>query len=98
MKYKILGLLSDLKQTAQCFVNVIYLTSVNCITKWPVYLSDISTNQHRQKTVFFVFTNHETAEEEGGHFFTSSLDISCVITAESSPLHIGSSQTRNGNL
>ena len=47
------------------------------------------------------FMNHRTAGEGGGHFFNSSLplplasqaDISQVITAESSPLHIGSSQT-----
>ena len=53
------------------------------------------------------FTNHRTAGEGGGHFLNSSLrlhllhrhlDISWVITAESSPLHIGSSWTRIGNL
>ena len=53
------------------------------------------------------FTNHRTAGEGGGHFFNSSLplppvhrhlDISRVITAESSPLHIASSRTRTGNL
>ena len=43
------------------------------------------------------FTNHRTAEEREGNFFNSTLtlppasqalDISCTITAESSPLHI----------
>ena len=58
------------------------------------------------------FTNHRTAGEGGGHFFISSLplppkallkryrylDISQAITAESPPLHIGSSWIRTGNL
>ena len=48
------------------------------------------------------FTNHRTADEEGGNFFSSSLrlqplhrhlHISGTITAESSPLHIDSSRT-----
>ena len=51
--------------------------------------------------------NHRTEGEGGGHFFNSSvqlhplhrqLDISRAITAESSPLHIGSSRTWTGNL
>ena len=51
--------------------------------------------------------NHRTEGEGGGHSFNSSvqlhplhrqLDISRAITAESSPLHIGSSRTWNGNL
>ena len=54
------------------------------------------------------FTNHRTAcSKGGGHFFNSSLpfypllrhlDISRAITAESSPLYIGTSWTRTGNL
>ena len=50
------------------------------------------------------FKIHRTAEERGGNLFNSfhllhrHLDISQVITAESSPLHIASSQTRTGNL
>ena len=49
------------------------------------------------------FMNHRTAGEGGGHFFNSllplpptsqrHLGISWGITAESSPLHIASSQT-----
>ena len=51
------------------------------------------------------FTNHRTAGEGDGHFFNSSLplppaslEISLAITADNSPLHIGSSRTRTGNL
>ena len=54
------------------------------------------------------FTNHRTAGEGGGHFFSfpqyhfhllqRHLDISQAITPEHSPLHIGSSQTRTRNL
>ena len=52
------------------------------------------------------FVSHRTAGEGGGHLFNSSLplpaasdtDINRVITAESSPLHIASSQTLTGNL
>ena len=54
------------------------------------------------------FMNHRTAEEGGGHFFNSSLpyhfhplhrhlDINRAISAESSPLHIGSSWTCTGS-
>ena len=52
-------------------------------------------------------TNHRTAGEGGGHSLTPHyhfhplprhLDISRAITAGSSPLHIGSSQTWTGNL
>ena len=67
-----------------------------------------------KNTVFFClgflsrpFTNYRTTGEGGGHFINSSLPlppasqvlhISRAITAESSPLHIGSSQTQTGNL
>ena len=52
------------------------------------------------------FTNHRAAGEGEGislppHYFHTlhrHLDISRVITAESSPLHIASSSTRVGNL
>ena len=55
------------------------------------------------------FTNHRTAGEMGVHFFNSSPPlspasqtrghyISRAITAENSPLHIGSSRTQTGNL
>ena len=52
------------------------------------------------------FMTHGTAEEEEGYLFDSyhfnplhrHLDISWVITAESSPLHIASSWTQTGNL
>ena len=53
------------------------------------------------------FMNHRTAGEEGRRTFHSSLplpsahrhlDISQVFTAESSPLIIGTSRTRTGNL
>ena len=53
------------------------------------------------------FTNHWTAGEGEGHFMTPyyhfhplsrHLVFSRAITAENSPLHIGSSQTRTGNL
>ena len=55
------------------------------------------------------FTNQRTAGEGWGHFLNLTLhyhfhalhrhlDISQAITAESSPLHIGSSRTRTGNL
>ena len=53
----------------------------------------------------WTFTNHRTAGEREGislypnshfHPFHRHLDISRVITAESSPLHIASSQTRTG--
>ena len=52
------------------------------------------------------FTNHTTAGEEGGHVITPHyhfhplhrhLNINRVITAERSPLHIGSSWTRTVN-
>ena len=53
-------------------------------------------------------TNHRTAGEGGGHFFNSSLPLpptsqtlthySQAITAESSPLHKGSSWTQTRNL
>ena len=53
------------------------------------------------------FTNHRTTRKEGGYSINSSLplppasqnrylDISRAITAESSPLHIASNQTRTG--
>ena len=50
------------------------------------------------------FTNHRTSGERRGHFFNSSqpllplhrpVDSSRATTAESSPLHIASSRTRN---
>ena len=53
------------------------------------------------------FTNHRTAEEGRGYFFSSSLslhplhrqlNISRAVTARRSPLHLGSSWTRTGNL
>ena len=52
------------------------------------------------------FTIHRTAGEAAGYLFNfyhfyplhRHLDISRAITAESSPLHIASSGTRNGNL
>ena len=53
------------------------------------------------------FTNHSTAGEGRRHFLTPHyhlhplhrhLDISRLITAESSPLHICSSRTRTRNL
>ena len=44
------------------------------------------------------FANHRTAGERGGDFLDRYLDISRPITAESSPLQIGSSRTRTGNL
>ena len=53
------------------------------------------------------FTIHRTADEGGSYFINSShhfhplprhLDISWVITAGSSPLHIASSRTRTGSL
>ena len=51
------------------------------------------------------FTHHRTAGEGGGHFFNSSLQLppasqtlTRAITTESSPLHIGSSRSRTGNL
>ena len=54
----------------------------------------------------WTFTIHRTVGERGGHLFNSflplppalHLDISRVITAESSPLQIASSWTRTGNL
>ena len=62
------------------------------------------------RSVFFFTTIHESQDCKGRgraffltphyHFyrFHRHLDISRVITAESSPLHIGSSRTRTGNL
>ena len=53
------------------------------------------------------FANHRTAGERGGYFFNSSLpllplyrhlDISRVITTESSPLHITSSRSQTEEL
>ena len=53
------------------------------------------------------FTNHRTAGEGGGHFFTlhhhfhplhRQLNISRATTAGRPPLHIGSSRIRTGNL
>ena len=66
-----------------------------------------------QNTFFFyldfisrTFTNHGTAREGGGQFINSALpfppvlqtDISRMITAGTSPLHIASSRTRTAIL
>ena len=85
------------------------------LTETIVFLSSVFICSHQifDSLLFYhlgflsqVFTNHRTAGEGGGHFFTSHyhfhafhthLDISWTIIAEWSPLHIGSSRTRTKN-